>query len=199
MNHRHEPSTNSDIISSEPAATSFPIPVFSPQQSPVPVAQPKPVRHRTSREELQMSRMTYDGLLLQSQLGCGELRSIAEIAERLFTRDGEQPGAVALARAQRAALNLVTMGYAIGLPQNSKGKAAKALTHIQSTASPGTQLGALMNIAVRRAVAAREDERRAEQEQPADEQPHEPAQGRPTLADLDGTIYATVDSDLAIA
>jgi hypothetical protein len=109
-----------------------------------------PVAERSARreEKNQMGRMTYDGLLLQAQLAPGERCSIDEIA-KLFRPDGETGSAVAHARAQRAAMNLVTMGYGEAVPSRSK------MTHITSTASPGTQLAALMNLAIRRAIAAR--------------------------------------------
>lgn len=107
----------------------------------------------TTREETEMSRMTYDGVLLQSQLAYGETRSIEDIAQKIFSREGEDAGAVALSRAKRAALNLITMGQAKAVPNR------KEMTHIQSTASSGTQLGALMNLAVRRAEQGRQDRR----------------------------------------
>jgi hypothetical protein len=125
-----------------------------------PAGRDRPVRRRNvpkipTREEIEMSRMTYDGLLLQSQLCVGEERELSEIARTLFTREGEEVGKVALNRARSAMLNLVTMHHAKAVPNK------KTMTHILSIASPGTQLAALMNINTRRAEQGRQEDRRS--------------------------------------
>ncbi len=136
-------------------------------------------------EEIKMSRMTYDGLLLQSQLGVGEVREMGEIAQSMFCREGEEAGKVAMNRARSAMLNLVTMQHAKAVPNK------KTMTHIMSVASPGTQLAALMNINTRKAEQGRQHDRRAI---PSDDCgiTRESAD-RPVIADLPGTIHSIMN------
>ncbi len=118
---------------------------------------PRPPK-KQSREEIEMARMTYDGLLLQSQLAFGETRELAEIAQAMFCREGEEASKVAMNRARSAMLNLVTMRHAKPLPNK------KEMTHIVSIASTGTQLAALMNINTRRAEQGRREDRRNQED-----------------------------------
>ncbi len=116
--------------------------------------QQRPVIITLTIEETEMARMTYDGLLLQSQLAFEEVRSLDDIAQDIFTREGEEAGKVAKSRALRAAMNLITMKQATAVPNK------KEITHVRSTASSGTQLAALMNINIQRAVQGRSEDRR---------------------------------------
>lgn len=132
---------------------------------------------KQTREEVEMSRMTYDGVLLQANLAFGEIREITEIASTLFTREGEETGKVAMNRARAAAKNLVTMKHARAIPN------IKEMVKIVSTASEGTQLGALMNLTIRR----------AEQERAEDRRTNETANDgteKVVLADLSGSIHS---------
>lgn len=131
-----------------------------------------------TREEIEMSRMTYDGLLLQSQLSFGETREMGEIAKSMFCREGEEVGKVALNRARSAMLNLITMQHAKALPNK------KTMTHILSIASPGTQLSALMNINTRRAEQGRQEDRRGGGVEGAE---------KAVIADLPGVIHSIMD------
>ncbi len=138
-----------------------------------------------TREEIEMSRMTYDGLLLQSQLGVGETRELGEIAKAIFCREGEEVGKVALNRARSAMINLVTMQHAKAVPNK------KAMTHITSIATPGTQLAALMNINTRRAEQGRQDDRRSQASDPS--VITRESADKPVIADLQGTIHSIMN------
>lgn len=102
-------------------------------------------------EEQEMSRMTFDGLLLQSHLPEGETLSISEIAATMFCREGEPVGKIAIGRAKQAALNLVALGNARAVPNR------REMTHVLSCASPGTQLSAIMSLSIRRSVQNRRE------------------------------------------
>lgn len=143
---------------------------------PIYQSSPRPPK-KISREEIEMSRMTYDGVLLQSTLAFGEVREIKEIAATLFTREGEEVNKYAMSRAIRAARNLVTMKHAKAIPN------ARDMTHIRSTASEGTQLGALMNMVVRRAHQSRADDAQLREGDEKDEE-------KVVVADLKGTVHS---------
>jgi hypothetical protein len=106
------------------------------------------------KTEKPMARITYDGLLLQAHIAPGTTMTLVQIATDLFmVEEDREPSKVAMCRARRAALNLVTMGQATAHPSRHD------MTRIRSVAPQGTQLSALMNLGVRQAITHRlEDE-----------------------------------------
>lgn len=106
----------------------------------------------------EMSRLSYDGLVLQSNLGVGELLNIQDAAKSIFSdSDKKKTTSVAVTRTVHAAKNLIAMGRAIAKPSRAD------MQFIQSTATDnGMQLEAVMNLTVRQANERRREEMRAQ-------------------------------------
>jgi hypothetical protein len=101
-----------------------------------------------SEEEI-MTRISYDALLLQAHIAPNETIEVAQIAAQVFPSPEGDITTSSLLRAKRAACALVSAKQASAFPSK------KDVQSIQSLASPGTQLAALMNIAVRQAIMSR--------------------------------------------
>ena len=104
-----------------------------------------------------MTRLGFDALHLQSMMSNGQELTIEHIATEVFGTlqpDGSRTKTkVSLQRAKQAAINMVTLKRAVALPDRA------TLTSIRAKYSTeGTQLEALMNMAVRDGVSSRKAE-----------------------------------------
>ena len=104
-----------------------------------------------------MTRLGFDALHLQSMMSNGQELTIEYIATEIFgieQPDGSRTKTkVSIQRAKQAAINMVTLKRAVALPDRAHMNAVRAKYH-----SEGTQLEALMNMAVRDGVASRKVE-----------------------------------------
>lgn len=104
-------------------------------------------------EENEMSRISQDGMLLQAYLAPNEQVSLRQVALDVFAEHGQkEPTDIQLFRAKRAANNLIALGSAKAFPEK------KAMTHVISTVSAGTQAAALMNLAIRQGIAKTQED-----------------------------------------
>jgi|SRR5471030_430925 len=105
---------------------------------------------------VKFTRLSRDGLMLQTLLGQDTKISIIEAAQKLFsakTSTGSEITSTALTRATRAAKNLATIGRAKLEPTWDNPQ-----TIISVQKQPGMQLEALMNLAVRQSVGRRSED-----------------------------------------
>lgn len=104
-----------------------------------------------------MTRLSFDALHLQSQMANGQELTIEQIAKDIFgelLENGDrQITKVSMLRAKRAATNMVALKRAEPIKGMLGLAAIRAKYHTQ-----GTQLEALMNMAVRSAVIGRQSE-----------------------------------------
>lgn len=92
------------------------------------------------------NRISPDGMLLQAQLGTDDMMTIKQIALAVFGEPGQiEPTSTQMCRAKAAARSLVSMGAARAFPNR------RDIESIKSTASPGTQTAAMMNLMIRKA------------------------------------------------
>ncbi len=111
---------------------------------------------KTESGDDDMARLSFDGLYLQSQLSSGQEMTLQQIATEVF---GDEVNGVRVAtavsrtRAKQAAVNMVTLKRAVAIPNLIGMMSVRA-----QYSTEGTQLEALMNMAVRDGCTNRAEE-----------------------------------------